>query len=318
MVIPDYSRANWKNFRNEIENKVKLGTHVNTRSELENMIKNLNSIINTAVKNNIPVRKEGKIHSSIKIRKLIKVKNHYRRKWQKSRDLKFKNIMLIFQRLINSLLYEIENSRIRVRLQKARVSDNSLWALTGNLKKRRVNLPPLIHGNEMAFKDSDKVDALVNYYASVHDRNVNLGLEYHDKLVARKVNNFITKTKINLDEIKWASKREIEKLISKLKNKKAPGFDEIFSAMVKNLPNILIVNIVNGMLRLGYFPNEWKMAKIICIPKINKNPALVSSYRPVSLLPHWSKIAEKVLKSRILSFANSKKLKKSRSYTVLI
>ena len=46
----------------------------------------------------------------------------------------------------------------------------------------------------------------------------------------------------------------------------------------------------------------WKISKIIPILKSGKNPTLVSSYRPISLLPQLSKIAEKIIKKRICTF----------------
>jgi hypothetical protein len=44
----------------------------------------------------------------------------------------------------------------------------------------------------------------------------------------------------------------------------------------------------------------WKHAGVISIPKPGKDPALPSSYRPISLLDTIGKIFEKILLSRIL------------------
>ena len=58
----------------------------------------------------------------------------------------------------------------------------------------------------------------------------------------------------------------------------------------------------------GNFPSSWKIAKVIPIAKKGKDNMQLNSYRPISLLPHISKIAEIIIKNRILSFVNANKL----------
>ena len=51
---------------------------------------------------------------------------------------------------------------------------------------------------------------------------------------------------------------------------------------------------------VSHFPTAWKHARVISILKPGKDPALPSSYRPISLLDTIGKLFEKVLLSRIL------------------
>jgi len=53
------------------------------------------------------------------------------------------------------------------------------------------------------------------------------------------------------------------------------------------------------MLRLSYFPSTWKYSVIIMIAKPNKPKHLVSSFRPISLLPTFAKLFEKLIQHRI-------------------
>ena len=57
-----------------------------------------------------------------------------------------------------------------------------------------------------------------------------------------------------------------------------------------------------------YFPSQWKVAQIILIEKPGKCPDLVTSYRPISLLPAISKICEKLILNRLNPIIYSKKL----------
>lgn len=55
----------------------------------------------------------------------------------------------------------------------------------------------------------------------------------------------------------------------------------------------------DGIIWLALSPNLWKVSQIIMIPKPGKDVNLISSYRPISLLPALSKVFEKILIGRI-------------------
>ncbi|GBN30121.1 putative RNA-directed DNA polymerase from transposon X-element [Araneus ventricosus] len=62
---------------------------------------------------------------------------------------------------------------------------------------------------------------------------------------------------------------------------------------------IRFIQIINEILKLKYFPNEWNVATIVPIIKPVKNPQDPSSYRPISLLSALGKIAEAIILNRI-------------------
>jgi len=59
---------------------------------------------------------------------------------------------------------------------------------------------------------------------------------------------------------------------------------------------------MNSSMRLGYFPDTWKIAIIIPIHKPGKQKSSPKSYRPISLLPTFSKPLERILLHRIKPF----------------
>lgn len=100
-----------------------------------------------------------------------------------------------------------------------------------------------------------------------------------------------------------------KKVIRALKNAKAPGFDQIKNVALKNLSRRAIqmfVGMINGMFRLNYFPEKWKIAKVLAFPKPNKPPELPSSYRPISLLSSLSKIVERICAIHFKRLLNEK------------
>ena len=102
---------------------------------------------------------------------------------------------------------------------------------------------------------------------------------------------------------KPVNEKEIIDYALALKDGKAPGYDQIKSFVVKRVIHIICIplcSIFNMCFETGQVPKELKLAKVIPIHK--KGPADVfSNYRPISLLPLFSKIFEKCMYVRLQS-----------------
>ena len=89
-------------------------------------------------------------------------------------------------------------------------------------------------------------------------------------------------------------------------NNKASDIYGISSNFVKlgSTDTAKIISILfNKSLNQGIFPNALKFAKVI---PIHKDDSIfeVSNYRPISLLPIFSKMFEKLMYSRVIDFIN--------------
>ena len=76
---------------------------------------------------------------------------------------------------------------------------------------------------------------------------------------------------------------------------KATGSDEIPMRLLKETANQIapsLTMLFNKSLRLGIFPEEWKLANIVPIFKKGKRD-FVENYRPIFLLPVISKVLER-------------------------
>ena len=96
---------------------------------------------------------------------------------------------------------------------------------------------------------------------------------------------------------------EIYKLVMSLKNG-APGYDGIKSDTLKlSIQHICepLAHVCNMSLMQGIFPLELKLANVLPLYK-SGDPHLFNNYRPVSLLPSLSKVLEKVMFTRSMSF----------------
>ena len=103
---------------------------------------------------------------------------------------------------------------------------------------------------------------------------------------------------------------EIKKLIRELQLNKAPGSDGISSYIMKKTENLIapiLVKLFNKCMDNGIFPDILKIATIIPIHKGGaKNEA--TNYRPISLLPLFAKMLEKVIKHRLVDFLDKNDL----------
>jgi hypothetical protein len=101
---------------------------------------------------------------------------------------------------------------------------------------------------------------------------------------------------------------EVRQTIESFNSRKAPGPDgitkEILTLIFQNIPQT-ITAMYNECLKRGYFPKQWKIAKIIPIPKPGKKDSYdPAKYRPISLLNFEGKVLEKLLINRIMYHIN--------------
>jgi hypothetical protein len=92
--------------------------------------------------------------------------------------------------------------------------------------------------------------------------------------------------------------------VNKLKPKSSSGHDGFSTKILKDtIENIIepITYIVNQSFNKGVFPDEMKIAKVIPIYKTTEKN-LLKNYRPVSLLPAFSKLLEKLMYTKLMAF----------------
>ena len=94
---------------------------------------------------------------------------------------------------------------------------------------------------------------------------------------------------------------------AKLKPKSSSGHDEISTKLLKETINNIIVpitDIINKSFGTGVVPHQMKIAKVVPIHKASDSN-LLQNYRPISLLTAFSKLLEKLMYDKVISFLNS-------------
>ena len=99
---------------------------------------------------------------------------------------------------------------------------------------------------------------------------------------------------------------EIEKAISKLKNGKSVGIENIANEILKTgkLNNILL-KLFSKCFETGLIPDQWNMSIINPIPKPGKDCRIPKNTRPISLVSTVYKVFSSVLNNRLKQYIES-------------
>lgn len=97
---------------------------------------------------------------------------------------------------------------------------------------------------------------------------------------------------------------EIKIIVHILRDSDSAGPDDVNPSIVKQsiapIANIL-TSIFNTSFRYGVVPNDLKIAIVITVHKSGTKNSL-NNYRPISILPYFSKIIEKLMQTRLTAF----------------
>lgn len=240
----------------------------------------------------------------IQILDLIKLKNRHRRLWQQNR---LPHLRRRYNQLNRRVRWELDSLRFKSYnkyLLNLTPDDNSLWKATKRLLREKSQIPSLHHDNTVFESKTDKANVLADYFQSAFSPNSTV----QDVNFSQIVNDTLTSPLYTVEyPVKFTNPSEISHYISTFNKKKSPGHDKIPNVVLKNLSQKginFLSHLFNACFELSYFPRTWKHSEIIVIHKPGKPTSLVSSYRPISLLPTLSKLFEKAIKQRLDTYLN--------------
>ena len=110
-----------------------------------------------------------------------------------------------------------------------------------------------------------------------------------------------TKSRLNSFNI---NKDDISLIIKNLDSSKEHGWDNISIRMIKLCGKSIATPlklIFKSMLEEGTFPDDWKRSNVVPVHK-KEDRNLIKNYRPISLLPIFSKILERLIFNSIFNY----------------
>lgn len=223
-------------------------------------------------------------------------------------NIAIKNNYLNYRNNLRKLLYNTKTQYYKNLLENEtniKKQWQTLNELTGN-KRKTNNVIKSIKSNNLALsKKIDIANHLNSYFSDVGPQisltcskiNINNTLK----------NSFSYKTIQDSLNISNIQQTEVEIAIKSLKTNKSPGTDGITPKIIKNLNQHIspvLTYIINQSFNQGAFPNFLKTSLVIPLYKSGQKD-LPNNYRPIALLPIFSKIFEKVAKTRIQEFLSA-------------
>lgn len=315
--IFNFKRANWRKFNKYIDEHImdiQFDPGNISKNSIDTAINKVSDIIINAQSAAIPLKQISTSSNQLpdSILALISYKNNINRKLHRSTDEDL-NILLRSLRnqcntLIKTNINNHRNNKFNSLLANFDTGCKKFWNITKHLRgkySRKIN--NLISNNGEIFTSEDKVNELADIFA----KNSELTSNYchSNDVKVNRLNRRLDRDNFrNDDSSTCTSADEISSIINSLKPSKAPGIDKIQNRIIKKLPfNLIsiIAVIFNGCLQMCYFPNKFKIAKVIAIPKPGKDNRYPINYRPISLLSCFGKLFERVIHNRISDFCSS-------------
>ena len=155
---------------------------------------------------------------------------------------------------------------------------------------------------------SDLSTYFTNYPKELYKKIPEMRSKSPRKPVIKEPDKFNKRSKLNA--FRHVTCEEVFNILNNLNSNKGPGPDELsvkpFQCVADKFASIL-ANIFNSSIQEGVFPAGLKLAKCIPIHK-GEDPLNPSNYRPISILNFSSKIFEKILHTRLITYLDNNKL----------
>jgi hypothetical protein len=300
-------RVNWRKFYNYMEVNLRAPPEaLHSPIELDRHISSLTETIQSALRaSSTPPRLQRRSDLPPRIREALRDKRRLRRLWQLTRAPIYKRQFKVAAEHCSALLFKHRCDRWENFLLNLEEND-SPWKACRTLLKEQKLISPIHTETGLVFDETDKVRVFGEHFTKHFTTpsrppllaNLNAA---HDEAISFVVEQCLGSASEN---IPLFSRDEVSLILKELNVRKAPGCDAITGFTLVNSPPLLIDHfliIFNSVLTLQHFPSPWKESEICLIPKPNKPPSFVTSYRPISLLPIISKLFERLLLKQIKS-----------------
>ena len=306
----DFSEANISRFRNHLAEIC--WDNVYATRDTNIAMDNFNTIFNASFDKFFPViTKQVKIKSLEKpyitqdIKILIAEKNKLQKKYAKW-PLSYGPE---YRRLRNKVTKAIREAKSNYYANKFETEANNsqkTWKTINNILKRgNTKKTNLLSKDEIKITNpSDIANEFNHYFTTIADKLAEslpqTNMHFNHFLGNRVEENF------NFNDI---SDTEIKNAVSSLNNS-APGYDNIPISLIKSIFSDIISpvkHICNCSLRSGIFPQSMKIAKVFPLHK-SGNVCTVSNFRPVSVLSAISKILERIVYNRLITYLEDRNI----------
>lgn len=210
----------------------------------------------------------------------------------------------MYKKRLQLVLSEAERNHIHTLLENSKSNIRKSWLVIKSVINKKIS-----NGASQQFCINNSITSNKNIIAeSFNDYFINIGNNLCKEISQSGRSPLSYMTNINVQDslfLQPTDNREIESIIQ-LMNNSSPGYDDIQVKIIRKSYKsyiAVLVYLINLNMSHGKFPNELKTAKVIPIFK-SGDDQLIKNYRPISVLPSFSKIFERVIYKRLYNFIN--------------
>ena len=189
---------------------------------------------------------------------------------------------------------------------------NDKWKLLNKLTHHKFFLDKI---NNFVNKNNDAIDS-TNVGNEFNIHFASMGKHINNSFENLYIENNLINRNVNSIYINETSELEIITIINKIDSKCSKDHDGIDFKLIKLVIYPILkplLHIFNLILNKSIYPSNMKKSVIIPIHK-NNNKNNLENYRPISIIPQFSKIIEKIIKKRIDNFIEKNNIISSNQY----
>ena len=214
---------------------------------------------------------------------------------------KFKN----YRKALTKIISKAKKDHLSKKFSDCKDDRKKTWGIINDLrgKSKKTLKPSFIIGKERITNRRVIANAFNKYFTSIATKlNENIisevSLNQHALPSFRQYMNPSNPISIAMFD---CDSEEIKKIITELQNGKSSDIPVKVIKRSSNLISPILAKYYNILMDEGIFPDVCKTAKVTPIYK-KDDAELLENYRPISTLPIFGKIFEKIIYTRLYSF----------------
>ena len=185
-----------------------------------------------------------------------------------------------------------------------------MWDKVKKIEGKETNTVSHLKKNDSEITDVKEMSNVLadNFSKNSSSKHYSKKFQKHKKQSERERLKFISNNEENYN--KPFSLRELRSALNK-SNNTATGPDDIHYQIINQLPEVtlnILLDLFNDIWQKGTFPEIWKEATIIPIPKPGKDHSNPQNYRPIALTSCLCKTLERMINDRLVWFLESNNL----------
>ena len=210
-----------------------------------------------------------------------------------------------YKNKLTSILRYCEKKYFSDLLEQNKNNIKATWSILNTIMNKKVSINTL--PNDFEDTDGGKIKGKQNIANGFNDFFVNVGPNLANNIQCennKTIHSYLKKRNDSSMFLGPVDVNEVLKTVNSCNSKTSTDCDEMSMSLVKNIIYDVITPftyICNLSFEKSVFPDKMKVAKVVPLYKSGSHNHF-TNYRPVSLLPQFSKVLEKLFDVRLQKF----------------